>query len=777
MTKRLNKKTKDSSNIKSKKINSDIKGVIYSTIGILMLMSIFFSTSSGILGKTSYKLLFTIFGLGAYIFPFLLILVGISIIFTKDKLKYNMRFVGILLFIINSILFIQMITLLEFYYEKDLLSGIYNIYNSSSMLHGGVLGFLIDVPLYSLFGKIGSYIIFSSFYIISVILIFEISLNKLFVSIHDSIKGKNKEIIEKTFKKEGKEEIFESDINEKEKFLGHLNKKIKILDFMKKNNIEESYVENNAKGKIKFNQGETIKEEIKKESIIFNIDEGIDIKTNRKEKVEENVKEEVIIKINENTVYPEKEYRYPPLDLLKFNPFSKSNREDKKDLLKSAKKLEDTLESFGVVAKVIQVIKGPTVTRYELQPNSGVKVSKIVNLSDDISLSLAATSVRIEAPIPGKSAVGIEIPNENTYPVYLREVIGSDEFQNSTLNVTFALGKDIGGNCIVSDLNKMPHMLIAGATGSGKSVCINTLLISLLYKYSPEDVKLLLIDPKMVELNVYNGIPHLLIPVVTQPKKAAGALHWAVTEMTRRYQLFADNNARNIEGYNELFNKGKVDEKLSWIIIVIDELADLMMVCAGEVEEYIGRLAQMARAAGMHLVIATQRPSVDVITGVIKANIPSRISFSVSSQIDSRTILDCSGAEKLLGKGDMLFLPVGASKPLRIQGAFITEEEVEKIVEYIKIKEEAPKYEEKIMEQINKKADGNSDDEDELIEEAINSVLEAGQASASFLQRKFRIGYNRAARLIDQMEDRGVISGRNGSKPRQILIDEKQTDN
>ncbi|MFU0823869.1 MAG: FtsK domain-containing protein [Clostridium sp.] len=319
-----------------------------------------------------------------------------------------------------------------------------------------------------------------------------------------------------------------------------------------------------------------------------------------------------------------------------------------------------------------------------MQPSSGVKVSKITHLSDDIALSLAASSVRIEAPIPGKSAVGIEVPNKIVSSVYLREVIDSDEFKNFNKNIAFAVGKDIGGNCVVSDLSKMPHLLIAGATGSGKSVCINTLIISLLYKYSSEDVKLLLVDPKVVELNVYNGIPHLLIPVVTNPKKAAGALNWAVTEMTRRYNLFAENNVRNIEGFNELFNKGKIEEKLPWIVIIIDELADLMMVSPGEVEEYIARLAQMARAAGMHLVIATQRPSVDVITGVIKANIPSRISFAVSSQIDSRTIIDSAGAEKLLGKGDMLFYPVGESKPIRIQGAFISEEEVEKVVNFIK---------------------------------------------------------------------------------------------
>jgi len=333
------------------------------------------------------------------------------------------------------------------------------------------------------------------------------------------------------------------------------------------------------------------------------------------------------------------------------------------------------------------------------------------------------------------------------------------------------VGKDIAGNCIVSDLSKMPHLLIAGATGSGKSVCINTLIISLLYKYSSEDVKLLLVDPKVVELNVYNGIPHLLIPVVTNPKKAAGALNWAVTEMTRRYNLFAENNVRNIEGFNELFNKGKIKEKLPWIIIIIDELADLMMVSPGEVEEYIARLAQMARAAGMHLVIATQRPSVDVITGVIKANIPSRISFAVSSQVDSRTIIDSAGAEKLLGKGDMLFYPVGESKPIRIQGAFISEEEVEKVVNFIKSQNSEIKYEESIINEINAGTNKKENEGDELIDEAIQIVIETGQASTSLLQRKLRIGYNRAARLIDEMETRGVISGRNGSKPRQVLVD------
>jgi len=353
----------------------------------------------------------------------------------------------------------------------------------------------------------------------------------------------------------------------------------------------------------------------------------------------------------------------------------------------------------------------------------------------------------------------------------LREVIESEEFTLAKKNLAFALGKDIAGNCVVGDLSKMPHLLIAGATGSGKSVCINTLLISLLYKYTPQEVKLLLIDPKVVELNIYNGIPHLLIPVVTEPKKAAGALNWAVNEMTRRYKLFADNNVRNIEGYNDFAEKGIIEEKLPWIVIIIDELADLMMVCPNDVEEYIGRLAQMARAAGMHLVIATQRPSVDVITGVIKANIPSRISFAVSSQIDSRTILDSSGAEKLLGKGDMLYYPVGESKPLRIQGAFVSEEEVETVVEFIRNGLKELEYKKEIMDEIENSVSKSKggEDCDELIDEAIKIVLEEGQASTSLLQRRLKIGYNRAARIIDEMEAEGIISGRNGSKPRQVF--------
>lgn len=468
---------------------------------------------------------------------------------------------------------------------------------------------------------------------------------------------------------------------------------------------------------------------------------------------------------------PKPIYKYPGVALLRENMRGMMDDEDHHEILENARKLQDTLGTFGVEARVIDVSKGPSVTRYELQLKAGIKVSKVTNLSDDIALALAAPGVRIEAPIPGKAAVGIEIPNRETVPVFLREVIDSEKFTKSPQKLAMGLGKDISGEIIIGDIAKFPHVLIAGATGSGKSVCINSLIVSLLYKYTPEEVRLIMVDPKIVELSVYNGIPHLLVPVVTDPKKAAGALNWAVNEMTRRYDLFNTNGVRNIEGYNDLKEKGRIEKKLPYIVIVVDELADLMMVAAGEVESYIARLAQMARAAGMHLVIATQRPSVDVITGVIKANIPSRISFAVSSYVDSKTILDQGGAEKLLGKGDMLYSPMGAHKPKRVQGAFISEEEVEAIVAHIKVKEDV-RYDESIIEHIEKGGAAGilkEEESDELFDEAVQIVIEHNQASTSFLQRRMRIGYNRAARIMDELEQKGVISGPDGAKPRRVL--------
>lgn len=472
----------------------------------------------------------------------------------------------------------------------------------------------------------------------------------------------------------------------------------------------------------------------------------------------------------------EKPYVFPPISLLGRDP-GNSSGSGILEQQKNGRKLEMTLKSFGVEARVINVSAGPTVTRYEVSPSQGVKVSKIVNLADDIALNLAASGIRIEAPIPGKAAVGIEVPNKETKSVYLRTVLESDAFRKHPSKLAFALGEDITGNPIVTDIAKMPHLLIAGATGSGKSVCINTLITSILYKADPKEVKLLLVDPKVVELSVYNGIPHLLIPVVTDPKKASAALNWAVREMLERYNDFAACGVRDIKGFNAMKEeKGEPEAKMPQIVIIIDELADLMMAAPGEVEDSICRLAQMARAAGMHLIIATQRPSVDVITGVIKANIPSRLAFAVSSGIDSRTILDMVGAEKLLGKGDMLFYPSGQSKPSRIQGAFVTDKEVEQIVDFLR-KSSRPGYTQEMVDQITavaKTASGPSEETDEFFEPAVDLILEKEKASVSMLQRQFRIGYNRAARLMDELERRGLVGPEEGSKPRKVLITRAQ---
>ncbi|PYG89900.1 S-DNA-T family DNA segregation ATPase FtsK/SpoIIIE [Ruminiclostridium sufflavum DSM 19573] len=470
-------------------------------------------------------------------------------------------------------------------------------------------------------------------------------------------------------------------------------------------------------------------------------------------------------------------YNYPSIDLLDESKEDVTNIKALKNIaLEGAKKLEDTLKSFGVEVRVINISRGPAVTRYELQPSPGVKVSKIVSLSDDIALNLAAAGVRIEAPIPGKAAVGIEVPNKEMSAVLLRDILESKDFINHPSKLAFSVGKDISGETVVADIGKMPHLLVAGATGSGKSVCINSLIMSILFKASPEEVKLLLVDPKVVELGIYNGIPHLLIPVVTDPKKAAGALNWAVQEMINRYKLFADKGVRDLKGYNAMLKANNEQGMLPQIVIIVDELADLMMAAPNDVEDAICRLAQMARAAGMHLVIATQRPSVDVITGVIKANIPSRISFAVSSQVDSRTILDMGGAEKLLGRGDMLFYPVGEPKPQRVKGSFVSDTEVERVVEYIKTQGYSL-YDENIIEKINDSSvgsDTNSGDNDALLNQAIDMVVDAGQASVSLVQRKFKVGYSRAARIIDQMEARNIVGRFEGSKPRQVLISKQQ---
>ena len=630
---------------------------------------------------------------------------------------------------------------------------------------GGIIGAVGAIPLTKLLGKVGAAILVLGVELVLIILIFNINpIEEIRERLAEREERKQEEekerikeekrktvVIDKSEKEEKKETKKEKRLREKEeqrRAAMELDEQITInLNDDDKKKKEEGYIEENL---------------FKKEQ----------------EQKQEKVKE--VLQLEHALTVEDEHYEFPPVQLLSEGE-KKAIKGGKKAVTDTASKLQKTLYSFGVSAKVENVSVGPAITRYELKPAEGVRVSKIANLADDIALNLAAETIRIEAPIPGKQAVGIEIPNKENEIVHLRDIIDCPKFTEHKSKLAFALGKDVAGEEVVTDISKMPHVLIAGATGSGKSVCINTLIASIIYKATPSEVKLVMVDPKVVELSVYNGIPHLLIPVVTDPKKAAGALSWAVQEMENRYSLFANKNVRDIKGYNEELDKEGSKEKLPQIVIIIDELADLMMVSSKDVEDSICRLAQKARAAGMHLVIATQRPSVDVITGIIKANIPSRISFAVSSQVDSRTILDMAGAEKLLGKGDMLFYPAGATKPTRVQGAFISDKEVEKVVDFVKANGEAT-YNDDILEQIERvnstdkeiEEQQNDDSVDPLLMEAIDVVVETGQASTSFIQRRFKVGYARAGRIIDQMEERGIISGFQGSKPREVLMSKER---
>lgn len=749
---------------KNKKLLYEIYGVLLISLAIFVFMSIYFDASD-VVPRAISSIIRGVSGFGAFIIPFLILLFGVGLIIKQDKITLKLRFYALCFLFIFFLIFIEIeqSTIADNFSFIEKLSAAYN--RGILGIGGGVLGETLAFPIIRLLGKAGTYLFAGTFILVNILVLTNASVYRIAIftknKLYELIKclprliGRHSED-----GKEGEELAIESELreqmsdNDKSKYIDEVNKKIKILDFFKSSevvnddNIDDNYgiPDKNEGNSASANSKTTIKDLPRKDNKIHD-------------------------KLNVNVKQITKEYNIPPISLLSSPAVSKGTN-DKKELINNAKILEDTLESFGVEARVIQVSRGPVITRYELQPSPGVKVSKIVNLADDIALNLTAPAVRIEAPIPGKAAVGIEVPNKEMSMVLLREVIESKEFIEKDSSLTFALGKDVAGNCIVSDLSKMPHLLIAGATGSGKSVCVNALITSILYKASPDKVRLLMIDPKVVELSTYNGIPHLLIPVVTDPRKASGALNWAVQEMTNRYKLFADNNVRNIGSYNDLMSNKSIELVLPQIVIIIDELADLMMVAPNDVEDGICRLAQMARAAGMHLVVATQRPSVDVLTGVIKANIPSRISFAVSSQIDSRTILDMAGAEKLLGKGDMLYYPVGESKPLRIQGAYVTEKEVEQVVSYVK-NQAASEYNEDIIEEI----EGTNDEPtsaDELLPQAIEIVLEIGQASISLLQRRLRIGYNRAARLIDDLEERGIIGGYEGSKPRQVLMSKEE---
>jgi len=701
-----------------KRIKNDIKYEIYGLLlicfGTLGLFSLY-TKAVGIIGVLLNRNLLGFSGKVGFLIPVFIIAWGVYLLLYKKNIEITTRLIGIIIF------FLVIVSVSHIKLHIDLVNLVFleRMKKSADMgiksTGGGILGETVLTLLFGCFGITGSYILMATFFFIGIILVTGVSISTFFNRVKSKRQLKSINIVPNV--KQDKTQD-----------------KIKVLN----------YDETPAKQ----TQLEMPTEKSKPQKNEIN-----------------NSEEEPIVINNSNTV--DDNYKLPPLSLLKKN-VSKPASFSEKELLNSAQILEKTLESFGVLAKVVQVSCGPTITRYELHPSPGVKVSRIVSLADDIALSLAAPDVRIEAPIPGKAAIGIEVPNKQISSVFLRDVLETEEFQKSS-NLTCALGKDISGNPVVANLAEMPHLLIAGATGSGKSVCVNSIICSILCKAYPHEVKLVLIDPKVVELTVYNDIPHLLTPVVTDAKKAAAALNWMVSEMERRYKLFADNGVRDINRYNEVNRENPLPK----VLIIIDELADLMMVSPREVEDCICRLAQMARAAGIHLIVATQRPSVDIITGLIKANIPSRISFSVSSQVDSRTILDMAGAEKLLGKGDMLFYPVGATKPVRIQGAYISDEEVEKLVTYVK-KQKQPSYEKNLSDFKEVEVKNNEEEVDELFKEALSLVIDSGQASISMLQRRLRIGYARAARLIDQMEEKGFIGGFEGTKPREILITKEQ---
>ena len=755
------------------------------TIIVSILISVLIYAESGYIGILLSDFLGGMFGIIKYVLPIGSFAVAIKMACKDDDgyLSSKIFQYTLLLIFISVILSVYEIYNGAINIEQNFSEIIKDAYQlGENNLGGGALGTIAAVPLFKLFGRIGTVILSIGVSLILFASTFGIDISGIISNWIQKGVDKRKEKYEATLEEDDdeveekhKEKLKPQKVKEAKKAYIELEEEPKEEQI--KINLNGRAIEEEPKGRKKFKHGKDDLVPLGMEKTTNNDPDYIEnnLFKQEEEKKEEKVKE--VLQLEHAVVVEDEHYEYPPVELLSKGS-KKAIKGGAKALTDVATKLQKTLYSFGVQAKVENVSVGPAITRYELKPAEGVRVSKIANLADDIALNLAAETIRIEAPIPGKQAVGIEVPNKEKEMVSLREVVESEEFENSKSKLSVALGKDVAGQIIIADIAKMPHALIAGATGSGKSVCINTIITSIIYKAKPSEVKLVMVDPKVVELSVYNGIPHLLIPVVTDPKKAAGALAWAVQEMDNRYNVFAQKGVRDLKGYNALIEKENGQGKLPQIVIIIDELADLMMVAAKEVEDSICRLAQKARAAGMHLIIATQRPSVDVITGIIKANIPSRIAFSVSSQVDSRTILDQIGAEKLLGKGDMLYFPSGAPKPTRIQGAFVSDDEVEKIVSFVKSNGEA-QYSEDILETIensNKpekelKEDGDPDDDtDPFLMDAIDVVVETGQASTTFIQRKFKVGYARAGRIIDQLEERGIISGYQGSKPRQVLM-------
>ncbi|MBR3132592.1 MAG: DNA translocase FtsK [Clostridia bacterium] len=775
---------------------------------VSILLAVLIYTNAGSVGQNLNPVLGGLIGVIKYILPVALFFMSISIAKEKD-IYLSTRISKYVIFIvaIAAIFHIYNFNHIDIASNATFEEIVKEAYDQgASNKGGGAIGAIIGTPLSKLLGGVGATVLCIGCAIVSAIYIMGLRPLDLILDAIDRAeerkayrkeereayaeeraerRSKRREELAKQYAegraRNSKHQMDNLDLIQDEIIINNLNeekpsgKKGKFSLFKSKNFIDDDNIADPNGMK----ESQIALEEVDLGKKPDNPNELNNIFKEVQEVKEEKTKEVLQLEHYTHT-FDDENYEFPPIELLSMGETS-GNRGSKRALTDIATKLQKTLYSFGVSAKVENVSVGPAITRYELKPAEGVRVSKIAKLADDIALNLAAESIRIEAPIPGKQAVGIEIPNKEKEAVALRDLLESSEFEGASSKLAFAIGKNVAGECVVTDIAKMPHVLIAGSTGSGKSVCINTLITSILYKAKPSEVKLVMVDPKVVELSVYNGIPHLLIPVVTDPKKAAGALSWAVQEMVNRYSLFAEKGVRDIKGYNAIMEQEQSEGKLPQIVIIIDELADLMMVAPNDVEDAICRLAQMARAAGMHLVIATQRPSVDVITGIIKANIPSRIAFAVSSQVDSRTILDQAGAEKLLGKGDMLFYPSGVSKPVRLQGAFISDSEVEKIVDFLKRDGEVT-YNDDILEKIEKAnssdkelAEGSDDDEaDPFLQEAIEAVIEIGSASASLIQRKFKVGYARAGRIIDQMEERGIISGYQGSKPREVLMSKER---
>ena len=814
--------------------------ILWVIVAIALLLFVSNLGFGGIVGQAVSGVLFGVFGLIAYVLPILILVVSFFAVSNKGNFHASVKIAAGVVFVAFFCLFLSLAGSGREYYEP---MKAYT-YSATERAGGGIVGGALSYVMVKAFGVIGSYIIDFIVLIICLVLITERSalkgMQKGGQKVYESAKESNERYKEyREYKNEERRKrrmdhkvsgvsIDTKISDQKESGVGtsdeigelHANPNVDLPDISQESKVRLSSGEDTLFEPQKASVQPLISGEITASEPVISGDymhenpvaepESADPKpgkqtseevptvaehTKRKARTsEEEIQKEIADVVQEMApaaAQPEKKYVFPPVDLLKAGSGKKSANTESQ-LRETANKLQQTLKTFGVNVTVTNISCGPAVTRYEIQPEMGVKVSKIVGLADDIKLNLAAADIRIEAPIPGKAAVGIEVPNKENVTVAFRDLIESKEFKESKSKISFAVGKDIAGKTKVTDIAKMPHLLIAGATGSGKSVCINTIIMSILYKADPSEVKLLMIDPKVVELSVYNGIPHLMIPVVTDPKKASGALHWAVAEMTDRYEKFAQANVREINGYNAKVDSIEVPEgqerpqKMPQIVIIVDELADLMMVASNDVEEAICRLAQLARAAGIHLVIATQRPSVNVITGLIKANMPSRIAFAVTSGVDSRTILDMNGAEKLLGKGDMLFNPQGAPKPIRVQGAFVSDEEVSEVVEYIKEHNGDAQYNDSVQQKMESlqssgsnsvsisDSDAADDGRDAYFVDAARIIVDKEKASIGMLQRYLKVGFNRAARIMDQLEEAGIVGPEEGTKPRTVLMNKEQ---